>query len=150
MSSSPSLASGAPSPSQSGGTIGGVVIGSIGPLPGALGVPGPATLAGPIVGDLPIGVYPREKFAARTRRRKRDAAGWPPTFGRYCNRLAGTLTLMTVRVAEPALTNTARLPSRLKMTLLRRLPARKFVPRTVSVSPTPSFIGATDEIEGKL
>ena len=57
---------------------------------------------------------------------------------------------MTVRVAEPALTKTARLPSRLKMTLLRRVPARKFVPRIVSVSPTPSFIGATDEIVGSL
>ena len=76
--------------------------------------------------------------------------GWLPVRGRYCSRLAGTLTLMMVRVDRPDLTKTAREPSRLKTTLLRRFPARKFVPRIVSVSPTPSVIGATDVIVGSL
>src|SRR5437763_934133 len=57
-------------------------------------------------------------------------------------------SLIWVLVALSAATNTARARGRWKMTQLRFLPGTKFVPRIVSVSPTPSLSGRTLTILG--
>src|SRR4051812_20281197 len=62
--------------------------------------------------------------------------------------LSGMRTRRRLVVASDALTKTALPLSVLKTTVLRSVPERKFLPRTVSVSPMPAWIGVTDVIVG--
>ncbi len=84
----------------------------------------PPIALGPIMGESLEDVYVRPKRAARTRRRKRVACGLDCFCSRNGRSLAGTVSVSRVVVAEAALTKTARLPSRLKTTVLRFLPLR--------------------------
>src|ERR687886_2272674 len=98
---------------------------------------------GPMTGERRRGVALRAKRRASTRRLKRVGTDLPPLRLRNGSSLAGTTKVSLVDVALSTGANTARARARWKTTQLRFLPGMKFLPRMVSVSPTPRCSGET-------
>jgi hypothetical protein len=97
---------------------------------------------GPMTGEDRTALKRRPYRREMTRTRKRMEASLPSRIGSAARSFAGTTTRSVVRVARPARTKVARPPSRRKTTVLRPLPGRKPLPRSVSVSPTARRAGA--------
>ncbi len=95
------------------------------------------TGAGPMTGESRRGVGLATKRRKSTRRLKRVGTDVLPRRVRNGSSFVGTTNVSFVDVAVSTRTKTARARARWKTTQLRFLPARKFLPRTVNVSPTP-------------
>src|SRR3954452_12987655 len=148
LSSSASAEFGTPSLSQSAsgacraGTGVGVAAGAPSELPaGVPPSPGAGASAvldgfGAIVGEsrLLVKFLPKREDRIRRWNFAAPAPSW------LCRR-DGTLTYIRRSVETSALTKITARPSRLKPTLLRPLPLRKYLPVILSVSPTVAFIG---------